>query len=151
PARRFRALNSSYTTAVASRKFTCYSSPHSFVHPREIRMARRSYFLVLLLGFSSFALLHGQEGRLERVREEGRNPGTEEADKPANQGSCEDDDDGWGSIFSELFGPAIGYVVLAPFWGPHVLLGDDLQSNRLFLAHPYQAGYPGYYAPDPAG
>jgi hypothetical protein len=115
-------------------------------------MARRSCCFAVLLCLPTFALLHGQEGRLQKVREEVRSPGTEKSDNREKTGSPSDDDeDGWGSIFGEVFGPAIGFAALAPFWGPHVLLGDDLHVDRFFLAHPYQAGYPGYYAPDPAG
>ncbi len=48
-----------------------------------------------------------------------------------------------GELLGEIFGPALGFAVASPWWGPHVALADDLAVRPDYPAAPYFDDIPG--------
>lgn len=111
-------------------------------------MSRRTWFLAALCLLGAAPLLHAQGGKLQQLRDEVRDPspGDSSAGCPGD-----DDTEGWGDLFGEVFGPFILFGLTGPFTLPHAILGDDFDFVGSFARHPYAGGYPGYMAIDRTG
>lgn len=101
-----------------------------------------SGFLILLL-FCWPTLLHAQEGRLERVREDVRSDSSGDNKKDQKGNGSGSDSIDLGDDFGEVFGPMILYGLAAPFVGPAELLGDDYGSLGYFHLYPYRDHHDG--------
>lgn len=69
-------------------------------------------------------------------------------------GYCDDDDgdnDCDHNFFAEVFGPPVLFTLSAPWWGPHVMLQDDLSSWADFPSAPYADGLDGFLLINSAG
>src|SRR5262249_8608983 len=100
--------------------------------------------------------LPAQDGRLENLRkdlrgdETAKEPDAAKKKAPDSPDSSDPDCDFWGQLWTDILARPLFAIGAAPFWIPHAALGDDLCTDRYFCAHPYQAGYPGYLALNPA-
>jgi hypothetical protein len=98
--------------------------------------------LLILAVFCDLPAAHAQQGRLQQVREEVR--GEEESgDSSCKKGRTASDPD--CACDEDCFpGEIVLHALIAPFWAPAALLGDDYQRPGSFLAHPYAHDLPGY-------
>jgi hypothetical protein len=97
-----------------------------------------------------------QDGTLQTIRDDVRQgppaspstPSQQSTPQQSGKGSggtsdpASDDDGSWIIPAACL----AGVVVASPFWGPHVLLDDDLSQSGYFLKFPYSGGS-GYIRP----
>jgi hypothetical protein len=128
---------------------------------------------VLLIGVIALAMSDraARAQALQELRDDVRtsDPGPPDADagdKPSrnasNNNSYNDGSD--GSSGDDLFGMGLLLGVVAPFWGPPVLVGDDYSQPGYFahFPHQYHLGYmligseeaidaPGYWRPNCSG
>jgi hypothetical protein len=109
-------------------------------------MRRAVCCLAVLCCWCAAPPLGGQEGRLQRVREEVRGDGDkrEEPGKREDSGGSRDCASPDAEETESFFGELALYGLLAPFILPAALLGDDYGPRGYFLRHPYQHGLPGY-------
>jgi hypothetical protein len=87
-----------------------------------------------------------EDGRLQKAREEvqteKKNDQPRDKDKrKGNDNNSDDDDDGLGRLWAA--------VLVAPWLGPHLLLGDDFNNDSLFRPYPYANHCPGLLWIDP--
>jgi hypothetical protein len=102
--------------------------------PCLLRAAWLSGLVVLTLP----ALSSGQV--LEELREEVR---TSDSDPPRDEppdSRRRDSEDCWDDECDDGLGELLLFAVVAPFWGPPVLIGDDYSQSGCFAHFPYQHG-----------
>jgi hypothetical protein len=98
--------------------------------------------LLILLCLCEPTLLHAQEGKLQRVREDASRestPSTSNSGGSDRGSSWDSSDDASG----ELFFYAAACCVAAPYVLPAMLVGDDYSERGYFPRYPYADGQPG--------
>lgn len=106
-----------------------------------IRAAWAISIACLLAGTASSS---AQEGRLQRVRDDVNAPSTsssegKEKGRSSSSSSSSSDEDG-----DNLGGAMFKLAVLAPFYVPMAILGDEYEYRLVFTRYPYANNYHGY-------
>lgn len=103
-------------------------------------MIRVVSFLTIFFMVTSGA--RADDGRLEAVRQEVRQPqSTPDSNSSSSSSSCSDDE------LDGLFGELFLHILAAPFTLPHSALGDDFHTPSTFVAYPYADGWGGLVQP----
>jgi hypothetical protein len=82
----------------------------------------------------------GADGTLEALRDDVRTGSPDDSPAPPDHHdhhyNYDDDDSG---TLAELY----LWIAASPFWGPHVLLGDNMNATSEFLSYPYKRDWNG--------
>ena len=112
-------------------------------------LARLSASAALALVLIGMPAVVSAGGALDDVREEVRDSSRDDDDRDDDRDDdwddCDDDEESvLGAVIGEVFGPPIFYAVSTPWWGPHVVLGDEWGFQAEFPDAPYHGGHDGY-------
>lgn len=117
-------------------------------------MIRAAWAISIALVLLGAANADAQGGKLQSVRDDVRSPSS--TDSGSSSGRPADDNDSLlGAFLAGLFtaqdddgnfvgGLVLVYTVIAPFYLPAAMLGDNYRQSLSFVPHPYANGYRGY-------